>query len=246
MPDNTTEKLDLLARQFESMLRTAAADPQSSAPQLRQILRFMARVVQVVEQAFDSLQMSLIELKYLSPAEFDESRRLELLKQLESLGSREHMRQVEIVCGRLHALMNDYHDHIAPALSSLTAPTQEVWLNTSQLLDQHEGLIINLFGQAIWDLTQMVQNAQTEADLKAIREFAAKRSAETRAAVDRLHALNTALLGHSGSAGLIELTETLTPDQLRANVNVVIDQSIRVGNVSGTGIAVGHGASAGG
>lgn len=83
MPNGQEAALLQLAQQLLGMAQSASTDTRVASTDLRRILKFLVKVVQVVEQAFADVYAILIEVKYLEPADLGTSRIRGIQKDLD-------------------------------------------------------------------------------------------------------------------------------------------------------------------
>jgi len=213
MSQYVEEELDQLVDQLSDMAETAAHDENISNPDLRRTLRFLSKVIQVVEQAFQDVLSTLIEFKYITAEDLNSGRLQQLAKELDLLQSRSRYRDAEEICSRLHHLGDYYRAEISPITEQL--PNNQSWLEVLRLLDEYEGRIIGLVKTSIWEL----QNLLSEKDVAEINSVAGIRSQAIRESLTKLRSLNSQILGLSGNVGLLEMTEDREPSS-RANLHI--------------------------
>ena len=88
------------------MVGASATNRALSGADLRRVLSFLAKVAQVVDQAFQDVYSVLIELKYLSIRDLYTGRATELRKQLDMIQARSRYRDAEEICSRLYHQSN--------------------------------------------------------------------------------------------------------------------------------------------
>lgn len=199
-----------LAEQLDGMAGSAVADRRISDSDLVPVLRFIGQVAVLVQQAFDHVLASLIELSYLKAEDLQEPRRTELLSSLDSLVSRSHYKDVEEICSRLHSLSDLYAQAVRPRLGSLADASQ--WGVVFRLLDEHEGAIITMVRDRVDDLHRRL-GAANESDLPGIRKDSAAAKDDLQGTLLELWNLRNRILGLSGEAGLLELLATGRRDE---------------------------------
>ncbi len=191
-----------LAEQLDGMAESAVADTRISDANLVPVLRFVGQVVILVQQAFDQVLASLIELSYLKAEDLREARRTELLSSIETILARSRYKDVEEICSRLHSLSDLYAQSVRAKLGSLADEAQ--WGEVFQLLHEHEGAIIHMVSGLVGNLHGQLTQA-AEADLPAIREQAAAAKEDLQRTLQQLWTLRNRIFGLSGEAGLLEL-----------------------------------------
>ncbi len=201
MSQYVEEELDQLVNQLSDMAETVARDENISNFDLRRTLRFLSKVIQVVEQAFQDVLSTLIEFKYITADDLHSGRLKQLAKELELLQSRSRYRDAEEICSRLHHLGDFYRSEIRPITEQL--PENELWWGVFQLLDEYEGRIIMLVHHSIGKLQNLISGMNvTEISLVAAHDAEA-----IRESLSKLRSLNSQILGLSGNVGLLEMTE---------------------------------------
>jgi len=194
-----------LAEELQDFTAAVITRGHLNAPDLRRVLSFIVKVSHVAEQAFQDVVAVLIEIKYLTAADLLSSRVRELQKQVELLTVRSRYRDVEEICSRLHHLSDQYHQSIAPLLSGIS--DSHSWHGIFGLINEHEGRLITLVHRITWELQQRLDNVDS-ASLHVVNHYAADQLDTLRHALDQLRELSNGILGASGMAGLLELTET--------------------------------------
>jgi len=196
-----SQRLDNLVAALSDLTSAAIKEPALSSFDLRRLLRFLSKVVQVVEQAFQDVLGLMIEFKHLSEIDKQAGKLTQLAKELELLGARSRYRDAEEICSRLHHLTAYYHSEIESVTRNLLNSSE--WRRILRLLDDHEGYIIELVNQSVRELQELLQ----ESDFKRINIAAGLGVDKIRDSLSQLRALNSQILGLSGNVGLLELTE---------------------------------------
>ncbi len=239
MKNRTEEELKGLIEQVQDMIETVATDRSISNPDLRHVLRFLTKVVQIVDQAFQDVYTTLIELKYLTLDDIHSKRLQELREELELLCARDRVRDAEQICSRLHQLSVQYENYIEPIIGHLRDNRR--WCEVFYLINECEGWIIQLMQKAIRELEQMLQGPFDENSISSIRRTASEKAEIIRASLIELQSLRDQILGLSDEAGFLELTET-DRSSLEQQVVVLFNQDdhsithghrVNVSNVSG-------------
>jgi hypothetical protein len=196
-----SQSFDNLVDALSYLANAPIKKPALSSFDLRRLLRFLSKVIQVVEQAFQDVLGLMIEFKYLSETDQQAGKLTQLAKELELLGARSRYRDAEEICSRLHNLTAYYHSEIESVTRNL--PNSHEWQHILRLLDEHEGYIIELVNQSVRELQELLQ----ESDFKRINVAAGHGVDKIRDSLSRLRSLNSQILGLSGNVGLLELTE---------------------------------------
>lgn len=198
-------ELNRLVAEIEGLVEAATAEPERSlsGPDLRRVLGFLAKVVLVVDQAFQDVYTTLIEIKYLSDEDWTTGRLRQLQKELDLVLARSRYRDAEEICSRLSHLRMLYETEISPLLRQVA--DQGRWRQVLWLIEEREGRIIMLVNQTVFTLSGALQRAQTS-DLSALRAMASERTDIIRQALMELRSLSNEIIGLSGQDGLLELT----------------------------------------
>src|SRR5436190_13194244 len=197
MSEYVEKEFDQLVNQLSDMAESIAHDTNISNSDLRRTLRFLSKVIQIVEQAFQDVLSTLIEFKYLTDEDLSSGRLRELAKELELLQARSRYRDALEICSRLHHLGDFYRSEISPITNVL--PNQESWREVFRLLDEYEGRIIGLVGHSISELQSLI----SQTNVKEINSVAGRDANAIKESLTRLRSLNSQILGLSGSAGLL-------------------------------------------
>jgi hypothetical protein len=223
------QNLQIVVDQLKDMASSVAANKTMPSPDLRRVLRFITKVVQVVDQAFRDVYATLIDVKYLTlEATRDATRLQQIQRDVELLRARDRYRDAEQICTRLHELRQQYDREIAPLVAHLDQ--QGAWAQVFRLLDGCEGEIINLVNGTIRDLEQMLRGPFDERKVASITQLASAKVEAIRSSLLNLEAVQNRILGLSGTQGMLELTET-DRDALRAQVNLFVqDNSVTHGH----------------
>jgi hypothetical protein len=236
--------LDRLTDQLGSMTSAVVADTTITPPDVRAVLRFVNKVVQVADQAFQDVYTVLIDIQFLQEGDLAAGRLDEVRRSLALLMARSHYRDAEEICSRLHHLAEEYHQKIEPIIANVT--DKQAWASVFSLLDEYEGRIILMVERAVYDLDTMLGSLASgpgRAQLSQINNAARESAAGMRAALLRLEVLRNRILGLSGEPGLMALVSS--SDRERAAASIIAGE-VRMGdtyNVQGGG-AVGPGARA--
>lgn len=207
-------EFDSLVDQITDMAEAVTVDENISDFDLRRVLRFLTKVIQVVEQAFQDVLTTMIEFKYVSDEDLHSGRVRQLAKELELLESHSRYRDAEEICSRLHHLGDFYRSEIEPITQNL--PNRNRWWGVFQLLDEYEGRIIMIVQRSIRELRQLL----SQSDTRKINSVAEEHSEAIKESLSKLRSLNSQILGLSGNIGLLELTEDRTsPDRARIFIN---------------------------
>jgi hypothetical protein len=221
-------ELDRLTDQLGSMTSAVVADTRITPPDVRAVLRFVNKVVQVVDQAFQDVYAVLIDIQFLQHRDLETGQHVEVRRSLVLLMARSRYRDAEEICSRLHHLAEEYHQKIGPIVAGLT--DKQAWSDVFFLLNEYEGRIIMMVERAVYELEEMLGHLSSGSDrlqLSQVTSAAGKRAAEIRAALVRLEALRNQILGLSGEPGLMALVSSSDRERAAASI---IAQEFRVGD----------------
>ncbi|MBC9176152.1 hypothetical protein [Pseudoroseomonas ludipueritiae] len=208
MPFDTSNNEDDVAKFATELgdLAISAARSGADGFELRQILRFVNQVIQVVDQSFETVYGILVDLRYLSKSDLDAGRHIELQKELHLIRAKSTFRESLEVCSRLRHLRKHYDEAVAPILAQQELDSHS-WSSVLILIDEYEGAIIGIIKKTVDDLSARLVNV-TPTSLPALRVLATERADLLGNALGRLRDLNSRILGLSGRQGLLELTAT--------------------------------------
>lgn len=222
------QELTELVRQLTSMVQVTASDRSLGDAEVRRVLSFISQVIQVVEQAFQDVLTLLLDIQYLSEPELQSGHINELRKRIDLLTARSYYRDAAEICSRLKHLRENYDDFIRPSVQRLQGSSD--WQGIFWLIEEREGRIIMLIERTAREIARLLDEAGG-GQLANARNMAAQSAEELRQLLSELHNLNGRILGLSGQAGFLELTQNRS--QLRNEVNVMIDggdQSVTFGS----------------
>lgn len=242
MPESrVARELDHLTDQLGSMTSVVVGDERIAPPEVRTVLRFINKVVQVADQAFQDVYTVLIDIQFLQESDLTTGRVVEVRRSLALLMARSRYRDAEEICSRLHHLAEEYTQKIEAIVAGVA--DRHAWYGIFALLDEHEGHIILLVQEAVYELERMLGRLDSESgklDLSRVVRAAGERASDIRSALVRLEALRNQILGLSGEPGLMALVSSSDREQA---VTSVIAREVRVGdtyNVQGAGAVGPH------
>ena len=225
MPDhNEEQQLQALSVQILRMAQSAAAQPDLSNADLRRVLNFLVKLVQVVEQAFQGIYTILVDVKLLGDDEIGSGQVKSIRRDLEMVSSRSWYRDAEEICSRLHHLSENYRESIAPIVDSLAR--REEWNEILHLMDEHEGHIIGIVQNSVAELKDLLANLQTTDELALARQIAETKSTALQVTLGELTEFRNRILGISGTVGFLEMIET-DRSAVAAQLQVFIDNADR-------------------
>ncbi len=222
MPHGDALQVRLLSDQLHRMTAAVVRGDQIGDADVRTVLRFINKVVQVVDQAFEDVYAVLVDVRLLQPGDLVSGRLVEVRRDVALLLSRSRYRDAEEICSRLHHLSEDYSATIRPIVAGIE--DRQAWEQVYYLLDEYEGRIISMVQSVIEDIDRMLE-AVTVSDLPAVRVAAGARAEDVRTALRQLGGLRNQILGLSQGAGLLEL---MNGDD-RAQVTTMI-QEVHMGD----------------
>lgn len=236
-------EFDKIVDQLRGAVASASLDPRMSDDDLRDILAFLVKVTQVVDQTFQDVLTLAIEASYLSPQKTSYDRLERLQVELDLLTTRSHYRESLEICSRLKHLKEQFERHIRPAIAIL--PDADRWRELFWLIEEREGRIIAVVEQAAWQLRAELDQARG-GHIGQVNTVARQLVDTLRPLLSELRELTNRLLGLSGRQGFLELTNDRSA--LRQAVNLVVRQGdyYMSGDIykTGIGIGVGRGAQA--
>jgi len=174
---------------------------------LRDVLAFLTKVVQVVDQSFQDVYTLAIELAYLGPGDVGTERMRRLQMDLELLMATSHYRESLEICSRLKHLKKRFEDYVRPAIRHL--PGQTDWRQLFWLIEDREGLIVRLVEGSARDLQHELGRVR-DGDLKEVNRTARALADQLRPLLLELREMTNQVLGLSGHPGFLELTRDRT------------------------------------
>ena len=208
MKDYQENELKKIVQQLDIMVETVQRDNSLQRPDLRRIIRFINKVILVVDQAFQDVLSTFEDLRYLNDEDISSGVLPELIKDVELLRNRDKYRNVEYICGRLSTLKDIYHQQIAPLVSQYAYNTQ-AWQDVFWLIEDREGKIIMMVDNLVWEIRDCIDTFQSgKISLQELKHTANENYKKLRASIEELHKLNNKIMGFSGEAGILELTDT--------------------------------------
>lgn len=216
------EDLRALGAAIYAMAGDAERSSQIAPNELRRLLVFLGKVCEVVEQSFRGVGSVLALVRLLDPD--DAAAVTEARSEVARLLDRAHYRDAEIICARLHALSDQYRDRIRTIAERLGDPDR--FHELLYLLDEHEGRVIMLVGNLIRELDILLSDPSDRPRILEAKSLAEERLIEIRQLVEKMQGFNNRVLGLSGDAGWIELTET-DRDQIGKEISLVVNQDNR-------------------
>lgn len=231
----STETIGPLVIQLQRMLLEASQSQNINKDEMTRLLRFVKRVADVVRQAFDNIYSLLIEIKYLRPSDLNSDKIRKLQRELDMLVSRDYFHNVELICGQLRVLSDQYREQIFPIIETKLSAKRNEFQELFYMLDQYEGYLIGIFRNMTNEIALKLESVADEQGLNDLNKLAAETARSMNQWLIELNNMSNSILGISGKAGFLELTET-QPEQLPQiiqNTIHVTDNSVHTGDISG-------------
>lgn len=210
---------DQIVGQLRDAVTSVSLDRQMPEDDLRDVLSFLVKVAQVVDQSFQDVLTLAIELAYLSPADASSDRISRLQMEIELLTARSHYRESLEICSRLKHLKAQFEQHIRPTIQGFTKAAD--WQQLFWLIEDREGRIIRLVESTAWTLRNELDRARNS-DVRGVNATARSLVAELRPLLADLRDMTNQILGLSGREGFLELTRDRSA--LRQAARIVINQ----------------------
>jgi len=215
----------------------ATTDPQLTAQDARRVLRFVARVAHVVEQALQDVYGLAIEVKHVSVGDKQEIGRLQ--RELDLVCSRSEYSKAEEICSRLRHLREHFEQDVALLLRCSRGDAR--WQQLFWLLEEREGRIIELvndctrtMGDHLQALSESGWTSRSQAGARSAK--AADDAARAiHGSLRQLREIRDRIFGVSGQEGFLELTEA-DPGALRTQAHA-LNVQISTGDIYKTDIA---------
>jgi hypothetical protein len=199
-----------ISHQLSTFLSEVERSTSISTAVKRNMILFVDRVVEVVEQAFREILRLSVELKYIPDEELtDEGIRL-YSREAEQLRERDKYRDVHYICGRLHVLRRQFHEE---GYYELTQGFDSSFRELVYLIDDREGELIRLaedFMHFVFDLLrhlqEVVDNRQEALRVRdQLSQQVAARIPELERSLNELQEIHHRILPTAGGVGLIEI-----------------------------------------
>lgn len=192
-----------VVQELKEAVVEASANSQVDDADLRDILAFLTKVVQVVDQSFQDVYTLAVELAYLREEDLSSERFRRLRMELELLMASSHYRESLEICSRLKHLKTRFNDYIRPAISQL--PGEASWQQLFWLIEDREGRVIRLVENTARELRDALERIEG-GDLRRVCDSARKLADDLRPLLSELRELTNQILGLSGRVGFLELT----------------------------------------
>jgi Effector-associated domain 11 len=212
-----TQQSDLI-NQLKLMTQAVIDSANIDVTDSRKVLRFISKLTQVINQAFNNIFPILIEVSLLRDSDLGSDKIQELRREVKLLTSRDYYRDVQLICGQLNELQAQYRDNIEPIINNFTAVQKNEFREVFYLIDQHEGYLIRIVNNMTFDIDRQLDDlAQTQSVDKLVT-FASEQAQIFKQSINELNLLGNKILGVSGKEGLLELLST---DKLSDAKNVI-------------------------
>jgi hypothetical protein len=215
------ERVQDIVVQLEEMATSATVSQSISAEELRCVLQFISKVIQVLDGVYEDMFAILLDFKYLTDADVLSGRLMVLRKNLDSLRAKSHFRDAEEICSRLRHISMYYQNDVRPILVKNQIDQSTEWSEVLALIDEYEGKIMGTMNSVFWTLDQMISPGSA-IQTGEINRFAAVTADTIHHAMDRLRDLRGQIMGMSGQPGLLELTGY--PEALANRVQLTVDR----------------------
>jgi hypothetical protein len=234
MTEQSEVELTKLAQQILLMTESATADHNVAGRELRQLLKFIVKMVQVVDQAFQNVYLTLTEIKLLKPSDLGTEAVTEIERDIELIFSRSWYRDTEEICSRLHHLTRLYEQQIAPIVNKLAQ--HQTWQQVFQLIDQYEGRIIFLVRDSVEEISKLLESLHTPEDMKTISQLATQKRKAIHEVLQVLRDLQNQILGLSEAEGFLEMTDS-SRTAISQSIHVLIDKVTQINTAGGAYVA---------
>lgn len=217
-----TWQLRLVTDTLVDAIATSSSMPEIKSEEQRRVLRFIIKVVLVVEQALQEVYGLAIEVKHVRPG--NEQMIDHLMRELDQILIRSAFSRTEEICSRLSNLRLLFESDVALLLRC--SPGDPRWYELFSLFEEREGKIISLVQSAVRDLGKSLETLRSPrifgtSKLKEnVNQISDKAGKEILKSLRELRDLRDRILGLSGKVGFLELTE-VAPDQLRYYANAM-------------------------
>ena len=207
-----------LINQLKLMTQAVIENANIDVTDSRRVLRFISKLTQVINQAFNNIYPILIEVSLLRDSDLGSDKIQELRREVKLLTSRDYYRDVQLICGQLNELQAQYRDNIEPIINNFTVVQKNEFREVFYLIDQHEGYLIGIVNNMTYDIDRQLDDlAQTQSVDKLVT-FASEQAKIFKQSINELNLLGNKILGVSGKEGLLELLST---DKLSDSKNVI-------------------------
>jgi Effector-associated domain 11 len=212
-----TQQSDLI-NQLKLMTQAVIDSANIDITDSRKVLRFISKLTQVINQAFNNIFPILIEVSLLRESDLGSDKIQELRREVKLLTSRDYYRDVQLICGQLNELQGQYRDNIEPIINNFTDIQKNEFKEVFYLIDQHEGYLIRIVNDMTYEIDQKLDNLNRTHSVDDLVSFASEQAQIFKQSINELNLLGNKILGVSGKEGLLELLST---DKLSDAKNVI-------------------------
>jgi Effector-associated domain 11 len=202
-----TQQSDLI-NQLKLMTQAVIDSANIDVTDSRKVLRFISKLTQVINQAFNNIYPILIEVSLLRESDLGSDKIQELRREVKLLTSRDYYRDVQLICGQLNELQGQYRDNIEPIINNFTANQKNEFKEVFYLIDQHEGYLIRIVNDMTYEIDQKLDNLNRTHSVDDLVSFASEQAQIFKQSINELNLLGNKILGVSGKEGLLELLST--------------------------------------
>ena len=197
----------------------------------RDMVVFIDRVVEVVEQAYREVFRLAVEIKFIPDEDLTSKGVAGYQQEAERLRERDRYRDVEFICGRLHVLRRQFHEE---GFDQLTQGFDHSFHRLLDLIDDREGELIRIaddFMHFVFDGLQRLRDSVGDTALaKRHRDELAdqieQRLPDLRSSLEDLHAIHLRILPTVGGEGLVEI---LSRDPAASSVTLDVSRHVHIG-----------------
>jgi hypothetical protein len=223
-------KLTTIAEQLTALLNQVEQADNVPNQTKRDMVIFIDRVVEVVEQAYRDVFRLAVELKFIPNHELTKEGIAKYQRDAERLRERDKYRDVEFICGRLHVLRRQFHEE---GFDKLTAGFERSFRELIYLIDDREGELIRIASDFMYFVFEGLQSIQRSisntSEARHLRDDLAaqieSRIPEMRSSLEELHVIHNRILPTMGGEGLMEL---LSRDLRAKKISIDASRHIRV------------------
>jgi Effector-associated domain 11 len=197
-----------LINQLKMMTQAVIDSVNIDVADSRKVLRFIAKLTQVINQAFNNIYPILIEVSLLRDSDLGSDKIQDLRREVKLLSARDYYRNVALICGQLNELEALYQTQIEPIIGHFTDVQKNQFREVLYLLNQHEGYLINMVSNMIYEIDNQLDWLNQKQSVKDVVGFASAHAQEFKESLNELNLLSNKILGISGKEGLLELLST--------------------------------------
>jgi hypothetical protein len=211
---NQQDLINQLKLMTQAVIDSANIDVTDS----RKVLRFISKLTQVINQAFNNIYPILIEVSLLRDSDLGSDKIQELRREVKLLTSRDYYRDVQLICGQMNEIYAQYRESIEPIINKFTPNQKNEFREIFYLIDLHEGYLIGIVFSMISEIDYKLDKLKDTNSVDEIVVFASEQAQIFKQSINELNLLGHRILGVSGKEGLLELLST---DKLSDAKNVI-------------------------